>query len=103
MPDEVRYDRQIRLWGDEGQSCIEHANICVLGSSAVACEVMKSLVLAGIKSVHIIDSAIITNPDSGNNFFLEGEVGQPRAKAALKLLMVCLLRGLVSFYAFLHI
>ncbi|CAG9533545.1 unnamed protein product [Cercopithifilaria johnstoni] len=87
MQDDARYDRQIRLWGDEGQSSIEHASVCVLSASALGCEVMKNLVLAGIKSVYIIDSAVISKPDLGNNFFVGDEVDQPRAKAALRLLI----------------
>lgn len=86
--DDARYDRQIRLWGDEGQSCIGHASVCVLSASTLGCEVIKSLVLAGIKSVYIIDSAIICKPDLGNNFFVNDEVDQPRAKVALRMLMV---------------
>lgn len=86
MEDDVRYDRQIRLWGDEGQSCIKQASVCILSASAVGCEVVKNLVLAGIKSVYIIDSGIIHKPDLGNNFFVGDEVSQPRAKAALRLL-----------------
>ncbi|VBB26080.1 unnamed protein product, partial [Acanthocheilonema viteae] len=85
--DDARYDRQIRLWGDEGQSSIGHASVCVLSASALGCEVIKSLVLAGIKSVYIIDSAFICKPDLGNNFFVDDEVDQPRAKVALRLLM----------------
>ncbi|KHN86272.1 Nedd8-activating enzyme E1 regulatory subunit [Toxocara canis] len=81
----TRYDRQLRLWGDEGQASIERASVCMLGSSALATEILKSLVLAGIKSVHIVDSALVTNPDVGNNFFVEQyEVGQPRAKVSLR-------------------
>ncbi|EFO21305.1 hypothetical protein LOAG_07183 [Loa loa] len=87
MQENARYDRQIRLWGDEGQSCIEHASVCVLSVSALGCEIVKSLVLAGIKSVYIIDSAVIRKPDLGNNFFVDGEIGQPRARVALRLLM----------------
>ncbi|VIO90515.1 ThiF family protein [Brugia malayi] len=85
MEDDARYDRQIRLWGDEGQSCIEHASVCVLSASALGCEIIKSLVLAGIRSVYIIDSAVVRKPDLGNNFFVD-EIDEPRAKAALRLL-----------------
>ncbi|VDN08068.1 unnamed protein product [Thelazia callipaeda] len=87
MTSEIRYDRQVRLWGDEGQSCIESANVCVLGSSALACEIIKNLVLAGINSVHIIDNAVITVPDLGSNFFLDNEIGHSRAEVALRSLM----------------
>lgn len=83
--EDIRYDRQLRLWGDEGQYCIEHASVCMLGSSSLACEILKSLVLAGVKRIHVVDSALVTNPDLGNNFFVELEdVGQPRAKVTVK-------------------
>ncbi|VDK46465.1 unnamed protein product [Anisakis simplex] len=77
----VRYDRQIRLWGDQGQSSIESASVCMIGSSALSTEILKSLILAGIKSVFVIDSTFVTNPDVGNNFFIEQQqLGQMRAK-----------------------
>ncbi|VDN57167.1 unnamed protein product [Dracunculus medinensis] len=81
--DEIRYDRQLRLWGDEGQHSIAQADICVFGSSALACEILKSLVLAGIRSFLIVDSEVVTNPDLGSNFFIEKtDLMQPRAKIA---------------------
>lgn len=90
-----RYDRQVRLWGDEGQICVEHASICMLGSSALATEILKNLVLTGVQSVHIIDSALVTNPDVGNNFFVEEEeIGEPRAKVAVRWLKVNNIRSL---------
>ncbi|VDL83449.1 unnamed protein product [Nippostrongylus brasiliensis] len=55
--DEVRYDRQLRLWGEEGQSSIARTSVCVLGSSALGTEIVKSLVLAGIHSE--LNSAVV--------------------------------------------
>uniref|UniRef100_A0A183C091 NEDD8-activating enzyme E1 regulatory subunit n=1 Tax=Globodera pallida TaxID=36090 RepID=A0A183C091_GLOPA len=66
-----RYDRQIRLWGDDGQLSIQQARICVFGSNALAAEILKSLVLAGIGSFHIIDKAVVNHADFGQNFFVE--------------------------------
>lgn len=94
---DVRYDRQLRLWGDEGQSCIEHASICILGSSALATEIAKNLVLAGIRYIYIVDDATITEPDLGNNFFMEQcDLGHNRAKVTLRRLKV----KLRSFFPF---
>lgn len=87
---EIRYDRQIRLWGDQGQSCIGDADVCLLGSSVTACEVAKNLVLAGVKSIFIVDNAAITEPDLGSNFFARGQIGHSRAKVALTELLVWL-------------
>ncbi|RCN45418.1 ThiF family protein [Ancylostoma caninum] len=85
--DEVRYDRQLRLWGEEGQSSIARTSVCVLGSSALGTEILKSLVLAGVHSVCVVDSAFVQTPDLGQNFFLrESDIGRPRADATIEYL-----------------
>ena len=33
-----RYDRQVRLWGDVGQSRLERASVCALGVTPATCE-----------------------------------------------------------------
>lgn len=42
-----RYDRQIRLWGEEGQMALGATNICLLNASATGTETLKNLVLPG--------------------------------------------------------
>ncbi|XGW16150.1 hypothetical protein V3C99_001529 [Haemonchus contortus] len=85
--DEIRYDRQLRLWGEEGQNSIAQTSVCVLGSSALGTEILKSLVLAGVHSVCIVDSAFVDTPDLGQNFFLrESDIGRPRADATIEYL-----------------
>ncbi|VDK76985.1 unnamed protein product [Cylicostephanus goldi] len=85
--DEVRYDRQLRLWGEEGQNSIARTSVCVLGSSALGTEILKNLVLAGVHSVCIVDSAFVQTPDLGQNFFLKkSDVGRPRADATIEYL-----------------
>uniref|UniRef100_A0A914PV96 THIF-type NAD/FAD binding fold domain-containing protein n=1 Tax=Panagrolaimus davidi TaxID=227884 RepID=A0A914PV96_9BILA len=83
----LRYDRQIRLWGEEGQASIQNTNVCVLGSRALATETLKNLVLPGINSFHIIDDANVDITDLGHNFFLtQNDIGEPRAKVITKYL-----------------
>ncbi|KAK6745881.1 hypothetical protein RB195_012160 [Necator americanus] len=85
--DEVRYDRQLRLWGEEGQSSIARTSVCVLGSSALGTEILKNLVLAGVHSVCVVDSAFVQTPDLGQNFFLkESDIGRARADATIEYL-----------------
>lgn len=85
----ARYDRQIRLWGDEGQTSIQKTRVCVLGSSALATEILKSLVLAGIESFHVVDDALVSATDLGQNFFVaESALGGHRAAAVVELLSV---------------
>lgn len=61
------------------------ANICVLGSSAVATETMKNLVLPGIGRFTMVDSVRVESSDLGNSFFVEeSDLGKPRAEAVCK-------------------
>ena len=54
----IRYDRQLKLWGERAQKRIEEANVCVVGSSVVGTEILKCLVLPGIKSFTVIDDVL---------------------------------------------
>lgn len=83
-----KYDRQLRLWGDHGQSSLECAHVCLISASAVGTETLKSLVLPGIGAITIIDDAKVSPKDIGNNFFVDGDsVGRPRGEVALQLLL----------------
>ncbi|KAF4302808.1 putative sumo activating enzyme protein [Botryosphaeria dothidea] len=83
-PDEIAlYDRQIRLWGVQAQERLRSANVLLISIKALANEVAKNLVLAGIKSLTIVDHETVTDDDLGSQFFIaEGDVGKNRAKAA---------------------
>ncbi|OCL14770.1 hypothetical protein AOQ84DRAFT_394255 [Glonium stellatum] len=77
------YDRQIRLWGVQAQERIRTANILLVSIKALANEVAKNLVLAGIGSLTIIDNEAVTEEDLGSQFFvLEADIGKNRAAAA---------------------
>ncbi|PIC12455.1 hypothetical protein B9Z55_028460 [Caenorhabditis nigoni] len=80
-----RYDRQVRLWGEEGQASIGSTSACVLGSDSLATETLKSLVLAGVQSFYIVDDARVEQADIGQNFFLHmDDIGRSRAEATLE-------------------
>ncbi|KFY84545.1 hypothetical protein V500_09212 [Pseudogymnoascus sp. VKM F-4518 (FW-2643)] len=77
------YDRQIRLWGVKAQEKIRNANVLLISMRALANEIAKNLVLAGINSLTIIDHSIVTERDLGAQFFItETDVGKNRAEAA---------------------
>ncbi|KAJ6127546.1 DNA damage tolerance protein rad31 [Penicillium sp. IBT 18751x] len=65
------YDRQIRLWGVHAQEKIRSASILLITVKALANEVAKNLVLAGIGSLTIIDHEPVTEADLDAQFFLE--------------------------------
>lgn len=83
-----KYDRQLRLWGQNGQKRLNESRICLLTCSGLGTEVLKNLVLPGVGFVTLIDEKEVTERDLGNNFFLTKEdLGQPRAQATKKWLL----------------
>ncbi|KAI1777730.1 hypothetical protein F4818DRAFT_407782 [Hypoxylon cercidicola] len=77
------YDRQLRLWGMEAQQKIQSANIVLITMKALANEIAKNLVLAGIGSLTVVDDQVVTEADLGAQFFLtEEDIGKNRAEAA---------------------
>lgn len=84
VPDEIAlYDRQIRLWGVQAQEKIRNARILLITMKALANEVAKNLVLAGIGSLTIIDHETVTETDLGAQFFISAaDAGKNRAEAA---------------------
>ncbi|KAG5366003.1 DNA damage tolerance protein [Yarrowia sp. B02] len=83
--DEVAlYDRQIRLWGMESQARMRNSKILLINVGAVANEIVKDLVLAGIGSLTIVDAHETSEGDFGAQFFVqEGDEGKNRGDAAL--------------------
>ncbi|KAI9888855.1 MAG: hypothetical protein M1814_006205 [Vezdaea aestivalis] len=78
------YDRQIRLWGVKAQERLRGANILLVRMKAVANEVAKNLVLAGIGTLTIVDHGLVTEQDLGAQFLLsEADVGKNRAFSVL--------------------
>ncbi|KAL8863381.1 MAG: hypothetical protein Q9178_000062 [Gyalolechia marmorata] len=78
------YDRQIRLWGVKAQEKLRSANILLVGMKAIANEIAKNLVLAGIGSLTILDDQLVTEDDLGSQFFISDlHIGLNRAAAAI--------------------
>lgn len=83
-----KYDRQLRLWGDHGQTALEGAHICLINATATGTEILKNIILPGIGAFTIIDGNKISGEDVGNNFFLEKEsIGKSRAQVATQYLL----------------
>ena len=57
----------------------------MIGATATATEILKSLVLPGVGYFTIIDGKKVTQEDIGNNFFLDNEcVNQFRGSVATR-------------------
>ncbi|TRY75292.1 hypothetical protein TCAL_01337 [Tigriopus californicus] len=79
------YDRQIRLWGLDAQKRLRNARILVCGMSGLGAEVAKNLVLAGVKSLTMLDQVNLTLEHCQSNFLaprdqVSAEVGDVDAK-----------------------
>ncbi|KAF6140824.1 hypothetical protein GIB67_042237 [Kingdonia uniflora] len=77
----TKYDRQLRIWGDQGQAALEKASICLLNCGPTGSESLKNLVLGGVGSITVVDGSKVEEGDLGNNFMLdESSLGQSKAK-----------------------
>jgi NEDD8-activating enzyme E1 regulatory subunit len=76
------------LWAASGQSALESCKLLVISATATSASILKNLVLPGIGHFTILDHALVTPEDAGNNFFLEGpsSIGKHRAEEAVRLL-----------------
>jgi amyloid beta precursor protein binding protein 1 len=82
-----RYDRQIRIWGAEGQQRLENSRIVLLNCSPTGSETLKNLVLGGIASFTIVDGQKVETRDLGNNFLVDqAGLGRSRAQVVTELL-----------------
>jgi len=57
---DARYDRQLRLWGAEGQRRIEACRVLALGAAPATCEAMKNLILGGVRAFELVDDGAWT-------------------------------------------
>ncbi|KPA84021.1 putative ubiquitin-activating enzyme e1 [Leptomonas pyrrhocoris] len=73
------YNRQEYVVGAETQAKYGSTTVLVVGATGLAAEIIKNIVLTGVKSVKVLDDALISIEDLGTNFFLHpGDVGKPR-------------------------
>ncbi|PVU99554.1 hypothetical protein BB559_000618, partial [Furculomyces boomerangus] len=76
-----RYDRQIRLWGFDGQQRMLKSKILVIGVNPLTMEMSKNLVLGGIGQLSIMDDGIVNSSDTHNLYILgEEHVGEKKSK-----------------------
>lgn len=82
-----RYDRQLRLWGNTGQSSLENSHICLINATSTGSELLKNLVLPGIGQFTIIDNTTVTEEKLSGNFFLvQDDIGSNTGSAMTKAL-----------------
>ncbi|KAK7194271.1 ubiquitin-activating enzyme E1 [Novymonas esmeraldas] len=76
------YSRQEYVVGSETQAKYGSTNVLVVGAAGLGAEIVKNVVLTGVKSVTVLDDAVVTVGDLGTNFFLRpSDIGAPRGAA----------------------
>lgn len=83
---DVRYDRQIRLWGKSTQQLLMRTDVTFHGIAGVAAEVAKNLSLAGVRLMQISDNGAVRLADRQTNFLMQGVTGTTRQCCAVQAL-----------------
>jgi amyloid beta precursor protein binding protein 1 len=94
-----KYDRQLRVWGPNGQRALMESSVLLVNADAAGSETLKNLVLPGIGNFTILDENVrsvaiivgsvniglhnsqsVSETDVGSNFFVSpSSIGKPRA------------------------
>ncbi|GMF51577.1 unnamed protein product [Phytophthora fragariaefolia] len=83
-----KYDRQLRLWGAEGQRRLASTHVLLVGSGATGAEALKNLVLPGVQRFTVLDDARVTLADASSNLFVTAAAaGRSRAETVAELLL----------------
>lgn len=78
----TKYDRQLRLWANDGQRRLELAHVCLINATPVGAETLKNLVLPGVGAFTIVDDRTVKLADLAGNLFLQRkDVGANIAEA----------------------
>lgn len=82
-----KYDRQLRLWGTNGQRALMQSHILLIGADAAGTETLKNLVLPGVGKFTILDDAIVKAEECSSNFFVSlDSIGKSRAQTCTEFL-----------------
>lgn len=82
-----KYDRQLRLWGSDGQKKLSEAHVLLINAVPAGTETLKNLILPGVGYVTILDNKKVEERDLGTNFFVtKDSIGKSRAETTKQLL-----------------
>ncbi|XP_015378939.1 PREDICTED: SUMO-activating enzyme subunit 1 [Diuraphis noxia] len=78
------YDRQIRLWGYDGQNKLRSLNVLLIGMQGLGAEIAKNLILSGVNSITLKDHTSVSILDRCSQFLIPRDSEERnRAKASL--------------------
>jgi len=79
------YDRQIRMWGLEGQKRMRGSSVLFWSLDGCNSEILKNIVLAGVGTVTIVEDGIVTKQNTESHFYLApSHIGRSWAEVAVE-------------------
>ena len=82
--DESLYSRQLYVLGKDAMLKMGVSSVLIIGAKGLATEIAKNVILAGVKSVAILDNSPVLIHDLSSNFyFTHSDVGSNRAQVAV--------------------
>lgn len=80
--DEGLYSRQLYVMGEEAMKKMLTSDILIVGMNGLGVEIAKNVILAGVKSVGVLDNKKTEMRDLTSQFYLsKDDIGKPRAEA----------------------
>ncbi|XP_027839917.1 SUMO-activating enzyme subunit 1 [Aphis gossypii] len=78
------YDRQIRLWGYDGQKKLREIKVLLIGMQGLGAEIAKNLILSGVNSITLKDHTEVSILDCCSQFLIPRDSQERnRAKASM--------------------
>ena len=78
-----KFDRQLILWGEQGQHRIDNSSVCLVGNDLLTCEIAKGLLLTNCSKICVIDSIIEQKSPLSENSSSSKENSHPNFYEAL--------------------
>lgn len=95
--DDSLYSRQRYVLGDKAMNSLTRSNVLLIGIGGLGIEIAKNIVLAGIKSLSILDNTRCQNSDLGGQFLIrEKDILENKTRAGASLFRLQELNSYVS-------
>ena len=80
-----RYDRQIMIFGEEGQRRLKQASVMVAGVGGLGCAASLYLSAAGVGRIRLVDNDVVDLSNLNRQVLhWDGDVGVPKVESALR-------------------